>query len=176
MNLRMACNAKWLEEVEKMGRMCYKYRKCIYWNLETGQIYPKILVSYLDNPSKEATSESSQIKEQHEIIKVLNEEVTMLSAKTLSFQPQLSRPVHENFLISDKSFYTVHKITLKSWKFQVSYDKVWLLTGDLLSLEQEIVSKDFLEMFGSDIYKIWSKGELLMNLIELRLGFLVKDL
>ena len=111
MNLQMACNAKWLEEVEKMGRMCYKQRKCIYWNLETGQISPKILVPYVDNPSKEATSESSQIKEQHEIIKVLNEEVTMLSAKTLK---QLSRPVHENFLISDKSFYAVHKITLKS--------------------------------------------------------------
>ena len=39
-----------------------------------GQLYPKILVSYLANPSEEATSESSQIKEQDEIIKLLNEE------------------------------------------------------------------------------------------------------
>lgn len=42
------------------------------------QLYPKILVSYLANPSEEATSESNQIKGQHERVKILNEEVSIL--------------------------------------------------------------------------------------------------
>ena len=34
-----------------------KKRKCIYQNLETGQLYTNILMPYLDNASEEAISE-----------------------------------------------------------------------------------------------------------------------
>ena len=37
----------------------------IYQNLEAGQLYLRTLLPYRDNPSKEALSESSQIKGQH---------------------------------------------------------------------------------------------------------------
>ena len=82
------------------------------------QLYPKILVSYLANPSEETTSESSQIKEQDETIKLLNEQVTMLSAKALN---QLSRPLQKNSLISGKSFYTIYIITLRKLKYFMSH-------------------------------------------------------
>ena len=52
-----------------------------YQNLESGQLYPKTLVPYLNSPSKETVSESSQIKEQHTTMKLLNEEVRMLQQK-----------------------------------------------------------------------------------------------
>ena len=42
-----------------------------------------LLVLYLDNPSEETLSKSSQIKEQHETIKLLNEEVMTLQQKHL---------------------------------------------------------------------------------------------
>ena len=40
-----------------------------------------MLVLYIDNPSEEAISESGQIKEQHETIKLLSEQVRMLQQK-----------------------------------------------------------------------------------------------
>ena len=49
-----------------------------YQNLENGQIYLKIPMPYLDNPSEEAISEHILIKEQHETPKLLNEEIRML--------------------------------------------------------------------------------------------------
>ena len=49
----------------------------------TGQLYPKVSMPYQNSPYEEPTSESSQIKEQHETTKLINEEVRMLSAKTL---------------------------------------------------------------------------------------------
>ena len=75
-----------------------------------------MLVPYLDNqhqnnPSKEAISESSQIKEHHDT-RLLNEQVRMLQYKHLNWylDNELNRPVHEKLLISDKSrlFYTVY--------------------------------------------------------------------
>ena len=48
---------------------------------ETDQkLYLKALLTYLDNPSEKALSEISEIKEQHETIKLLNEEVTLRSS------------------------------------------------------------------------------------------------
>ena len=41
-------------------------------------IYLKIMVPYQDNLSEEAISESCKIKEQHETIKLLKKDVTML--------------------------------------------------------------------------------------------------
>ena len=53
-----------------------------YQDLETGQLYPRTLVPYLDNPCKEAISERSQIKERHKA-KFPNKEVRMLQQKYL---------------------------------------------------------------------------------------------
>ena len=60
-----------------------KQRKCIYQNLETGPIYTKIPMPYLDNPSEEAISENNQIKEYHETSRLLNEEIRMFQLKHL---------------------------------------------------------------------------------------------
>ena len=46
---------------------------------QSSELYLKILVPYLDNPYEEAMAESSQTKEQHETIKILNEEVMLKS-------------------------------------------------------------------------------------------------
>ena len=66
-----------------------------YQNLETGPLYLKILVLYINNTSEKDISKSSQIKEQHEAIKLLNEEIRMLQQKHLKFCYSTDRPVIE---------------------------------------------------------------------------------
>ena len=54
-------------------------KTCIHQNLEIDQqAISEKTEQYLDNPSEEATSESNQIKEQHERVKNLDEEVSIL--------------------------------------------------------------------------------------------------
>ena len=49
--------------------------------------------------------------------------------------------------------------------------------GDGLSMEQEIVSKDYLDIVLDQIYKtLRSKDKFLMTVIKLRLDFFVADL
>ena len=64
-----------LLESEQAKPEQFKQKKCIYQ--ETDQLYMKILV-YLDNPYEEAI-----YKQQHEIVKLLNEEARMLQQKHL---------------------------------------------------------------------------------------------
>ena len=52
------------------------------------------MTPHLDNPSEKATSESKQIKEQNESIKLLNEEAWILHQK-------LNKSVHGKLLPSD---------------------------------------------------------------------------
>ena len=66
-----------------------------YQNLETGPLYLTILVLYINNTSEKDISKSSQIKEQHEAIKLLNEEIRMLQQKHLKFCYSTDRPVIE---------------------------------------------------------------------------------
>ena len=56
-------------------------RKHIYQKLETGQLHLKILVPYLGNPYVEDLSRNSQIKGQHETVKLPNEEIWMFQQK-----------------------------------------------------------------------------------------------
>ena len=78
------------------GRLC-KLKKCIDQNLEIDQqAISEKTEPYLDNPSEEATSESNQIKGQHERVKILDEEVASCSKNTWSLDNDLNRPVHNN--------------------------------------------------------------------------------
>ena len=70
-------------------------RECSYQSLEFSRLYLRKLAPYLDNPYEEVLPESSQIKEKHETIKLLNEEVRMLQQKHVNLDNELTRPVHE---------------------------------------------------------------------------------
>ena len=61
----------------------YNQSRHRYSSASTGNAYLKILMPYLDNPSEEAITASSQIRKQHETIKLLNEEVRTLQQKCL---------------------------------------------------------------------------------------------
>ena len=83
----------------------------------------------------------------------------------------------EKLLISEKSclFYSV--LTLTKLKYFMSYTiRLHYKRRHALSIEQGIVSKEYLERFGPHIYKFWSKDEFSMTLLKLRLGFLFTDL
>ena len=54
-----------------------------YKNLYTDPQYLKILALNINNTSEKDISKSSQNKEQHEAIKLLNEEIRMLQSKIL---------------------------------------------------------------------------------------------
>ena len=70
-------------------------REYIYQSLEFSRLYLRKLAPYLDNLYEEVLPESSQIKEKHETIKLLNEEVRMLQQKHVNLDNELTRPVHE---------------------------------------------------------------------------------
>ena len=52
-------------------------RKCFTMKLDKNQAYLEILVLYSKNPSEEAVFESNRIKEQHDTMKLQNEEVML---------------------------------------------------------------------------------------------------
>ena len=96
----------------------FKQRKCIYQ--KTDQVYLKIL-EYLDNPSEEDRSESSQIKQQHETVKLLHEETSMLQQKHFKNPDnELNRTLHEKPLTS-KSYLFYSILTSTKLKYFVSY-------------------------------------------------------
>ena len=89
----------WTEVLNKINRqnqssVTLKLRKCIHQNLEIGHrsiyIYLKINTGChaWENPSEETISENSQIRELHETIKLLTEEVAFsdASAKACKFK------------------------------------------------------------------------------------------
>ena len=86
-----------------------------------------MLVAYLNNPSEEAIFDSNRIKEQHETMKLQNEEV----------MPGINRPGIRNF--SEKSYlyltvsYSILSINIDIVKifFYVLHNKVALLTHEM---------------------------------------------
>ena len=62
-------------------------------------------------------------------------------------------------------------------KYFMSYIMKLHYYGGGLSMEQEIVSKDYLDIVLDQIYKtLWSKDKFLMTVIKLRLDFFAADL
>ena len=116
----------WALSTFKAGRarLC-KLKKCIDQNLEIDQqaIYEKT-EPYLDNPSEEATSESNQIKGQHERVKILDEEVASCSKNTWSLDNDLNRPVHNNAVCIIK-YSNIDKVEI----VLVLHDEVVMLTS-----------------------------------------------
>ena len=108
-----------------------------------------MLVAYLNNPSEEAIFESNRIKEQHETMKLQNEEV--MPSKTFeTLINELNRPeviacIIEK-LLRKKAIYIIQlqysNINIVK-VFFAFHNKVPLLTRDVLSREQEIVTKNF---------------------------------
>ena len=109
----------------------------------------EMLVAYLNNPSKETIFGSNRIKEQHETMKLQNEEV--MPSKTFeTLINELNRPeviacIIEK-LLRKKAIYIIQlqysNINIVK-VFFAFHNKVPLLTRDVLSREQEIVTKNF---------------------------------
>ena len=76
----------------------------MYLQKKTGQeLYLKIPVPSLDHPSEEAVFESNQFKEQHETVKLLNEELYSKTLKILIMN-WIEQCMSEKLLIPEESW------------------------------------------------------------------------
>lgn len=85
-------------------------------------------------------------------MKLLIEEIRKLQQK--------HRPVHEKLLISDENCLQTNRniVTLTKLKYFMSYIiNLYCYQGGVVSMEEEIEGKYFLERFLPDIYKLLIK-------------------
>ena len=96
------------------------------------------------------------MKEQHKTVKFLNEKAWMIQQKRLKPWYWTEQTIaRETFNIRQKLFVLQYSNTDKAEIIWVLHDKISLPTN-VLSMEQEIVSKGFLERFVPDYAKRWS--------------------
>ena len=99
------------------------------------------MIPYQNNPSVETIFESNKIKEQHETLKLQNEEVMLSHLKPwlMNWTDQQTVKWETS---QKKNYLNCSVLTLWKSKYFVSYtiNLLWL-QGDVMSREQEIVTK-----------------------------------